>query len=127
MQRQRGEWVPISEAFGGLGGSVKTIRDASPQARHHFTQADQVNQLVSASEADPDLGFMARMMALCSLPRTNPGNRIRYTRQNGPYTPTRHEDRDRELFALPPNPDPLKKPALRAPLHAEGYTSPRAL
>ena len=25
-------------------------------------------------------------MALCSLPRTNPGNRIRYTRQNGPYT-----------------------------------------
>ena len=86
MQRQRGEWVPISEAFGGLGGSVKTIRDASPQARHHFTQADQVNQLVSASEADPDLGFMARMMALCSLPRTNPGNRIRYTRQNGPYT-----------------------------------------
>ena len=24
-------------------------------------------------EADPDLGFMARMMALCSLPRTNPG------------------------------------------------------
>ena len=29
---------------------------------------------------------MARMMALCSLPRTNPGNQIRYTRQNGPYT-----------------------------------------
>ena len=45
-----------------------------------------MNQLVEASEADPDLGFMARTMALCSLPRTNPGNRIRYTRQNGPYT-----------------------------------------
>ena len=26
------------------------------------------------------------MMALCSLPRTNPGNRIRYKRVNGPYT-----------------------------------------
>ena len=26
------------------------------------------------------------MMALCSLPRSNPGNRLRYTRQNGPYT-----------------------------------------
>ena len=51
------------------------IRAASPQARHHFTQADQVHQLVSASEADADLGFMARMMALCSLPRTNPGTR----------------------------------------------------
>ena len=50
------------------------------------TQADQVNQLVTASEADPDLGFMARLMALCCLPRTNPGSRIRYIRQNGPYT-----------------------------------------
>ena len=86
MQRQRGGSVPIGEVIGGLDGPVKAIREASPQARHHFTQADQVNQLVSASEADPDLGFMARMMALCSLPRTNPGNRIRYTRQNGPYT-----------------------------------------
>ena len=44
-----------------------------------------MNQLVSASEADPDLGFMARLMALCSLPRTNPGNRKEYIRRNGPY------------------------------------------
>ena len=29
---------------------------------------------------------MARMMALCSLPRTNPGDRIQYKRVNGPYT-----------------------------------------
>ena len=87
MQRQRGGLAPIGDAVSGLDdGLVPAIRDDSPQARHHFTQADQVNQLVSASEADPDLGFMARMMALCSLPRTNPGNRIRYTRQNGPYT-----------------------------------------
>ena len=57
----------------------------SLQARHHFTQADQVNQLVSASEADPDLGFMGRLLALCSLPRTNPGNRLQYKRANGPY------------------------------------------
>ena len=45
-----------------------------------------MNQLVSASEADPDLGFMARTMALCSLPRSNPGNRKEYKRVNGPYT-----------------------------------------
>ena len=45
-----------------------------------------MNQLVNASEADPDRGFMARTMALCSLPRTNPGNRTRYVRRNGPYT-----------------------------------------
>ena len=51
-----------------------------------FTVADQVHQLVSASEADPDLGFMARTMALCSLPRSNPGNRKEYKRVNGPFT-----------------------------------------
>ena len=84
MQRQRGELVPIGEVIGGLDGPVKALLDA-PQARHHFTQTDQVNQLVSASEADPDLGFMARLMALCSLPRTNPGNRKEYRRVNGPY------------------------------------------
>ena len=43
---------------------MKALREASPQARHHYTRFDQVNQLVGASEADPDLGFMARMMAL---------------------------------------------------------------
>ena len=29
---------------------------------------------------------MARTMALCSLPRTNPGNRLQYKRVNGPFT-----------------------------------------
>ena len=85
MQRQRGELVPIGEALADLDGPVKAIRSTSPQAVHHFTQADQVNLLVGASEADPEIGFMARMMVLCSLPRTNPGNRYRYVRQNGPY------------------------------------------
>ena len=86
MQRQRGELIPIGDALSGLGGPMKAIRDDSPQARHHFTVADQVNQLVSASETDPDLGFMARTIALCSLPRSNPGNRLQYKRVNGPFT-----------------------------------------
>lgn len=60
-------------------------RPRTPQAVHHFTRFDQVNQLVGASEADPDTGFMARLMTLCSLPRTNPGKRLQYVRQNGPY------------------------------------------
>ena len=85
MKRKRNGLVPIGEVYSGLGGPVKELREASPQALHHFTQADQVNQLVSASEADPDLGFMARMMALCSLPRTNPGNRHQYKCVNGPF------------------------------------------
>ena len=69
----------------GLNEPMKENLQTSPQARRGFTQADQVNQLVSAREADPDLGFMARMMALCCLPRTNPGNRKEYVRRNGPY------------------------------------------
>ena len=86
MQRQRGELVPIGEVVSGLADVlVPAIRDDSPQARHHFTLADQVDQLVLAREADPDRGFMARMMALCSLPRTNPGNQLQYKRVNGPY------------------------------------------
>ena len=85
MQRQRGGLVPIGEAIGNLS-PAKALREATPQARHHFTVADQVNQLINASEADPDLGFMARTMALCSLPRSNPGNRLQYKRVNGPFT-----------------------------------------
>ena len=79
MQRKCGELVPIGDDVPGLDDvPVPTIHDATPQSLHHFTQADQVNLLVSASEADTDLGFMARMMALCSLPRTNPGHRKEY-------------------------------------------------
>ena len=84
IQRQRSELVPIGEVISDLD-DVPAIRDDSPQAVHHFTQVDQVNQLVAASEADPDRGFMARMLALCSLPRTNPGNRLQYKRKNGPF------------------------------------------
>ena len=86
MQRQRGELVPIGEVVSGLDDVlVPALREATPQARHHFTRFNQVDQLVSASEADPDLGFMARLLALCSLPRTNPGNRTQYVRRNDPY------------------------------------------
>ena len=86
MRRQRGELVPIGEVIDDLAGPVTAIRDDSPQARHSFTVADQVDRLVWASEAAPDRGFMARTMALCSLPRSNPGNRLQYKRVNGRYT-----------------------------------------
>ena len=86
MQSKCGELVPIGEVIADLPGPVQAIRDTSPQALHHFTRFDQVDQLVSASEADADLGFMARLLTLCSLPRTNPGDRLQYKRVNGPYT-----------------------------------------
>ena len=86
MQSKRDGLIPIGEALAGMDGPVKAIREAAPPARRGFTLGDQVNQLVGASEADPDRGFMARTMALCSLPRSNPGNRLQYKRVNGPYT-----------------------------------------
>ena len=86
MQRQRGELIPVASILADLPGPVKAIREATPQSLHHYTRFDQVNQLVSASEADPDRGFMARTMALCSLPRSNPGNQLQYKRTNGPFT-----------------------------------------
>ena len=85
MQRQRDELVPVAEVIADLPGPVQALRKTPPPARRGFTLADQVNQLVGASEADPDMGFMARLLALCSLPRTNPGDRLQYKRVNGPY------------------------------------------
>ena len=55
-----------------VGGSVKKALQPSPQAVHHFTHFDRVDQLAGASETDADLGFMARVMALCSLPPPTP-------------------------------------------------------
>ena len=46
----------------------------------------QSERLVEAGNADPELGFMARMMVLCSLPRRDPGKTTQYERVNGPYT-----------------------------------------
>ena len=74
MQSKQGLLL-AAEVLSGLDGPVKAIREATPQARHSFSVADQVNQLVSVSE-----------MVLCSLPRTNPGHRKEYQRVNGPYT-----------------------------------------
>ena len=85
--QKRGEFVPIGDiAFDLPDGQVKALRDRAPQARHHFTTLHQVNQLVEASEAEPDIGFMARLLALCSLPRTNPKQQLQYVRRNGPYS-----------------------------------------
>ncbi len=85
MQRQHGELVPVGEVIADLPGPVQALIP-SRSTQHHFTLADQVDQLVTASETTPDLGFMARLLALCSLPRSNPGDRLQYKRVNGPFT-----------------------------------------
>ena len=86
MEYRRDGLVPVAKVIDSPGVAVPATREASPQARRGFTQADQVEQLVRANEADADLGFMARLLVLCSLPRINPGNRKEYIRRNGPYT-----------------------------------------
>ena len=85
MERKRDELVSTGAVFSVLVGKVKEALQPSPQGVHHFTRLDQVDQLLGASEADPEMGFMARLMTLCSLPRTNPGDRKEYVRRNGPY------------------------------------------
>ena len=83
MQRKQGSAVAsILPERSTDPGHIPALR----RNRRSFTVADQVNQLVSASEADPDRGFMGRTMALCSLPRSNPGQRLQYKRVNGPFT-----------------------------------------
>ena len=86
MVRNRDSLIPIGDAVSGPeDGSVNELRKALPQARRYFTLANQIDRLVGASEATPDRGFLARLMALCSLPRSNPGNQTQYKRVNGPY------------------------------------------
>ena len=86
MKRKRGELIPVGEVISDRISPLTGPPAVAPQALHHFTRFDQADQLVEAGEAEPDMGFMARLMALCSLPRTNPGDRFQYKRVNGPYT-----------------------------------------
>ena len=87
MPRKRDWFVPLGDVVAGVELPAGLTRPpAAPGALHHFTTLHQVNQLVEASEADADLGFMARLLALCSLPRTNPGQQKEYKRVNGPFT-----------------------------------------
>ena len=67
MQRKQTGLVPLGDLALDLPGvQVPARREHAPQTRHHFTQLDQVTQLVGASEADAEIGFMARLLALCS-------------------------------------------------------------
>ena len=85
-QQTHGGFVPLGELADALPGFIPRGREMSAQARHHFTTLRQVNQLIEASEADADRGFIARLLALCSLPRTNPSDRHEFKRVNWPYT-----------------------------------------
>ena len=82
---------------------MAAIRAASPQARPPLHPGfDQVNQLgLGQRSRTPISGFMARLlMALCSLPRTNPGDRLQYkSAVNGPVHAGIMTCRNRKLQA----------------------------
>ena len=86
MRRKQASLVPTGEVVGELDGPVTAFRAVSPPARNYCTMAHQIGHLLKARDAEPELGFMARMMVLCSMPRSNPGNRREYKRKNGPFT-----------------------------------------
>ena len=89
--------IPIAQILPGLEGleEQKALLSKKPKAispaltvqgRHHYTRMKQVTDLVRIGDSDSqEMGFMARLLTLCSLPRTDPGDRMQYKRQNGPY------------------------------------------
>ena len=68
------DFVSVGEVLSA--GPALVAKDLDPVGAHHFTQIKQVDMLLTAAEAAPDLGFMVRLLTLCTLPRTNPGNRL---------------------------------------------------
>ena len=80
--RRRADALARGEYRDGLPAALAM----TPQELYHWNRNDQVDALVNARGAEPDTGFMMRLLALCTLPRTNPGNQDRYVRRNGPFT-----------------------------------------
>lgn len=84
--------TPLSALLPGILDSVTVLPSLPPpkpvtvQGKHHHKTADQINDLLELREGNPDIGFMTRLLTLCSLPRTDPGDRLQYVRKNGPYT-----------------------------------------
>ena len=77
--------VPAAPLPGSSPGVPPTRREAAPPAPRagHWTRDDQIGTLIRVADRQPDLGFMVRLLALCTLPRTDPGTRTQYVRRNG--------------------------------------------
>jgi hypothetical protein len=81
--RKRSEAREVEQAREYLGAPAPLTLTA--QSVYHWNRDDQVRALVAVRDAGPDIGFMVRLMALCALPRTDPGERRQWRRVNGPY------------------------------------------
>jgi hypothetical protein len=84
--KRAGELLPGFEHVAPALQKLEQAKALTPQGRGHFNRYDQIDALFEIGENGvPDMGFMTRMLTLCSLPRTDPGDRMQYKRQNGPY------------------------------------------
>ncbi len=81
-----GDLLPGFEQFVPVLQEVKQPKALTVQGKYHFNTYKQLDTLSAVGEGGaPDMGFMNRLLTLCSLPRTDPGSRLQYKRQNGPY------------------------------------------
>ncbi len=88
-KRDDGDLSSISVFLPGIMEGVNLAplpTPETPQGLHHHTTGKQIEKLLAIPQDSPDIGFMTRLLALCSLPRTDPGNRLQYVRETGPYS-----------------------------------------
>ena len=87
MQRQRHGLVPIASALVDLPGPIQAIRKTPSPARRGLHRSRSGEPACRGpAKRTPIWASWRETMALCSLPRTNPGNRLLYKRVNGPFT-----------------------------------------
>jgi hypothetical protein len=96
-RRGEGGFTSLDEILPGLEGLIprgptptpaplQEAKAASLQGKQHFTKLKQIDALVEIGlDGNPEMGFMTRLLTLCSLPRTDPGDLLQFKRQNGPY------------------------------------------
>ena len=80
--------TPISVLLPGIVDTVTLAlphKPVTPQGRHHHTVSKQIEELLAIPKDSPEMGFMTRLLTLCSLPRTDPKDLKEYVRRTGPY------------------------------------------
>jgi hypothetical protein len=83
-----GELPPLSAFLPGIMEGIKLAPSPRPetsQGRHHYTTIKQIEELQAIPQDSPEMGFMTRLLTLCSLPRTDPKELKEYVRRTGPY------------------------------------------
>lgn len=87
-KENREDAMPFSALLPGIAAPVTLapeLKKPTAQGKHHHTTSKQIAELIAIPQDSPEMGFMTRLLTLCSLPRTDPGNRLQYKRETGPY------------------------------------------